>query len=234
MALHKSEAIRFSRALLVFMLALTFALSAGCARRSTATPRSALDAYAEALKEDRLDDAYALLSEESRAELSFVEFKSIVEKNPKEVAALIEKAQSEKEPPLVTAEFITETGDTLTLIYEKGAWRIDESAVKLYDQSQPRQALTSFVKAYDRKRYDILLGFVPEADLKEGLTADNLKSAWEGEQKLEIERIVEGLRTHLATGELEVLGDRAVMSYGAGGVVELIRENGVWKIEDFQ
>lgn len=208
-------------------------LVSACAPKSAANPRSALRAYTEALEEDRLEDAYALLSPESRAELSYEEFEDLVRDHPEEVKALVQAARSEKSPPLVTAEFITDSGETLTLTYENGAWRIDESAVLLYDQSEPRKALASFVKAYDKKRYDLLLLFVPKGD-QEGLTEEVLRKSWEGEQKLEMEQIVEGLRSHLATGQLEVLGDRATMSYGAGGVVELLREDGVWKIEDFQ
>lgn len=219
---------------LVSFVATAFALAvSGCGPRAGENPRSALDAYADALEEDRLTDAYALLSAETRAEISFDQFQELVRDNPKEVEALVAAARAEKHPPVVTAEFVTDAGEVLTLIYERGAWRIDESAVNLYDQSEPRVALASFVKAYDNDRYDLLLLFVPEKD-SEGLTEDVLKSAWEGEQKLEMEQIVEGLRAHLTTGQLEVLGERATMSYGAGGVVELLREDGVWKIEDFQ
>jgi hypothetical protein len=29
------------------------------------------------------------------------------------------------------------------------------------------------------------------------------------------------------------MGDRATMAYGSGGTVQLVREHGAWKIEDF-
>jgi hypothetical protein len=31
-----------------------------------------------------------------------------------------------------------------------------------------------------------------------------------------------------------MLGDRATMAYGTGSTVELVREHGLWKIEEFK
>lgn len=217
----------------VTALVLAGALTLSCRSRPAASPHSALTAYTEAISEGRLEDAYQLLSAESRAELSLEAFKKLVADNPEEVKELLRAAAKEEHPPLIRAEFETESGQVLVLIYEGGAWRIDQSAINLYDQTEPRAALASFVRAYDKKRYDILLAFVPESQ-KEGLTAKILKDAWEGEQRIEIEQMVEGLRAHLATSQIEITGERATMSFGAGGVVELVVENGLWKIEDLK
>lgn len=217
------------------LMAIVFvgALSLSCRPRPGESPHSALTAYTKAIEEDRLEDAYQLLSVESRANLSLEEFKKLVADNPEEVKALLKAASKEEHPPLIRAEFETESGQILTLIYEDGEWRIDPSAINLYDQTEPRAALSSFVRAYDKKRYDILLSFVPESQ-KEGLSPKVLKEAWEGEQRIEIEQAVEGLRAHLATSPIEVVGERATMSFGAGGVVELVVEKGLWKIEDMK
>lgn len=216
---------------LLVLLSLLGAL--GCRPKATTTPHSTLTAYTRAIEEDRLGDAYALLSAESRAALSLRAFEDLVKNNPREVKALLDAAKGEDHPPYIRAEFKTVDDQVLTLIYEDGAWRIDQSAVNLYDQSEPRVALRSFVRAYDRKRYDILVLFVPE-NQKEELTPEALKKSWEGEQKVEMEQLMEGLRTHLESAQIEVLGERATMSYGAGGLVEFVREQGVWKIEDLK
>ncbi len=212
---------------------LLLAVVNACRPQPGATPHSALIQYTDALEEGRIEDAYLLLSDESRADLSLEAFRDLVKNNPDEVRALITAAQREEHPPLVTAEFETESGQVLTLIYENGAWRIDSSAVNLYDQSEPRIALHSFLRAFDRKRYDILLLFVPDSQ-KDDLSVEVLKDAWEGEQRIEMEQITEELRSHLDASKIEVLGDRATMSYGAGGHVELVRERGAWKIEDLK
>ena len=58
-----------------------------------------------------------------------------------------------------------------------------------------------------------------------------LEKAWRGEQKGEMDRLTQALAAALPTARFEHLGDRATMAYGAGGTVELIREDGVWKVE---
>ena len=63
--------------------------------------------------------------------------------------------------------------------------------------------------------------------------AKKLKAAWEGTQKGEIQRIVQAVKSALPTATFEEVGDRATMPFGVVGTVQLLREHGVWKIEDF-
>jgi len=63
--------------------------------------------------------------------------------------------------------------------------------------------------------------------------SDALRAAWEGAQKDEMVRIAAALRAALPTAQFEEVGDRATMAYGSGGTVQLLREHGAWKIEDF-
>jgi hypothetical protein len=117
------------------------------------------------------------------------------------------------------------------LVYEDGTWRVDGSTIDLYGQSSPAAALRSFVRAFKNRRYDVLLRFVPESE-REGLGVEELRRAWEGEEQKELEALVSAVEAGLATAELEVTGDRATMAFGAGGTVELVRERGIWKVED--
>ncbi len=224
--------IRLFASLFCFALPV-LALQTGCNRPVSNTPQGAVRAYIGAVQGGHLESAYKMLSTETRAGISFEDFQRLVTESPQEVEELLNALDKETQPPLVTAEIKTKEGETLLLTYEHGAWRIDESAVNFYSQSSPRSALLSFVRAYDRKRYDVLLRFVPEGQ-NEGVTQAVLKNSWEGEEQLEMEQIVEGLRPSIASATIELLGDRATMSYGPGGIVELVREHGLWKIEDFQ
>jgi hypothetical protein len=88
-----------------------------------------------------------------------------------------------------------------------------------------------FVRAVERKRYDIVMRFVPDAH-REGLDASKLQAAWEGHEKDEIEQVVTALKQALPTATIEETGERATMPYGAG-TMQLLREHGVWKIENF-
>lgn len=197
------------------------------------TPQSALDAYAQALAEGNVREAYELLSDEAKNSMSFEAFERMVRENPEEVQQIVRSLERPSGDPLVTATVTTPDGESLLLVYEDGAWRVDGSAIDLYSQATPRQAVASFIRAFENKRYDVLMRFVPEA-MREGLDEKKLKSAWEGEQRAEIERLVQALKAALPTARVEMLGDRATMAYGAGGTVELVEERGVWKVEEFK
>lgn len=214
-------------------LALLPFFFAACAPKAPSTPDLALRRYAAALAAEDWQEAYDLLSESGRAELSLGQFRDIMSSNKSEVASLLDRVKSHSTAPLVTASVHTRSGDVLTLIYQDGAWKLDASAFDLYGQREPRQTLASFVRAYDHQRYDVLLRFVPKQE-QNGLSVELLKQAWQGTQKVEIEQIVEGLRVSYSTAKLEVLGEHATMSYGSGAAVELILEDGSWKIENFQ
>jgi hypothetical protein len=92
----------------------------------------------------------------------------------------------------------------------------------------------AFLRAYENKRYDVLLRFVPEDQLDKETTAAELKKTWEGEGKSDMDRLTGALKASLPTAKVELFGDRATLAFGAGGAVELVRERGVWKIEDLK
>lgn len=211
---------------------LTFALTvAGCNKPEPLAPKAALDSYAAALREGRADRAYSMLSDEAKRDLPFGAFEQMLRDNPAEAQQLAAQLSSVSAPVRVTATVTAADGEVLLMVMEDGQWRVDGSVVELYGQQTPRQALESFVRALDRGRYDVLLRFVPKG--KRGdLTAADLKKAWEGEQSEEIRALTEVLRASLPTVRIEVVGDRATVAFGAGGAVELIREQGIWKVED--
>ncbi len=208
-----------------------FACLVACSRREPETPKAAVDAYAAALRDGRADEAYALLSDEAKREVSFAVFEEMLRQSPDEARELAKDLSQVSTATRVTATVTAPNGETLLLVLEDGQWRVDASAIELYGQRSPREALASFVRALERRRYDILLRFVPD-DKLEGLTAAELKKAWEGSQREEIQALSEALRLALPSAKPEVTGDRATFAFGAGGAVALMRERGVWKVED--
>ena len=114
---------------------------------------------------------------------------------------------------------------------ENGGWRVDGSTIDLYAQDTPRHAVLGFIRAVERKRYDMVMRYVPDTH-KEGLDAAKLKAAWEGHEKDEIEQVVAALKQALPGATIEETGERATMPYGAG-TMQLVREHGLWKIENF-
>ena len=217
------------------LYAVGFALTVACGGSAGADPDRVLHDYSLAVEHGQAAEAYALLSTESKKSISFEQFQRILKENPEEAREL---AQSLRRPqvaaPRVTATVTGPDGESsILLIYEQGAWRVDASAIDLYSQRTPEAAVRAFLRAYDNRRFDILLKFVPE-DQREGLTAAELKKAWEGDERADMDRLTGALKASLPTAKVELFGDRATLAFGAGGAVELVRESGLWKIEDLK
>lgn len=99
-----------------------------------------------------------------------------------------------------------------------------------YSQATPREAIASFIAAFEAKRWDIVVRFVP-AKHADDITEDKIRD--EVERSPEIRENIEAIKRALeANVEITVDGDKAEMRYAEGDEVELIREDGVWKIED--
>lgn len=206
----------------------------GCAsgRPAPKDPSQTLRAYADALEAGRTEEAYSLLSDEAKREISFDAFRRMTIENPAEVKEIARALSRPASAPVISAIVAAPDGQSLLLTYESGRWKVDGSAINLYAQNTPRQAVEAFLRAFERKRYDILMRMVPDAK-KAGLDAAKLKEAWEGAQKQEIERIVQAVKSALPTANFEEVGERATVPFGAVGTVQLVREHGLWKIEDF-
>ncbi len=202
-----------------------------CSGGRAEDPHSVLRAYSHALEEGRAEDAYRMLSEEARRGISLEAFRRMVKDNPDDVREIAKALSRPTSTPVVTATVTSATGQELQLVLENGRWKVDASAVDLYAQDTPRHAIQGFVRAVERKRYDVVLKYVPDGH-REGLDANKLKTAWEGHDKDEIDQVVAGLKQALPSAAIEETGDRATMAYSQG-TMQLLRERGLWKIEDF-
>lgn len=217
--------MRSAWAIGVLMLAL------GCGGMSAgATPESAVASFAGALRDGRTRDAYALMSEAYRRRVPLEEFERFFRDYPREVSETARtlsarRGRSEQEARIAYGE-----GEQLRLVREGGDWRVATDVVDFYDQSTPRVALRSFVRAMERRRYDVVLRLIPEAD-REGMSEPRMREAWEGEGREEVERLLANLRAAL-DNPIEEVGDRATMIYGDRFRVQFVREDGDWRIED--
>jgi hypothetical protein len=225
LGMHDSTVLRCT-----IVLALASVVSA-CAAASTNDPQSALHGYARALQEGHADEAYRYLSDEARRGISLEAFRRMVRDDPEGVREIARALARPTAPPVVTATVTSPSGQELHLVLENGKWRIDASTIDLYAQDTPRHAIQGFVRAVERKRYDVVMRYVPDAH-KVGLDAAKLKSAWEGTDKDEIAQVIGGLKQALPGATIEETGERAAMPYGPG-TIQLVREHGLWKIENF-
>ncbi|MBX3252141.1 MAG: hypothetical protein KF901_33515 [Myxococcales bacterium] len=202
---------------------------AACAGRPRG-PEDTVREVAKALREGRWERAYAHLDESYRRRVTLEEFRRHLEAHPDEVrhlAGLLGHASGAQD---VSATVALPDGDALVLVRDGSDWRIRGNALDFYDQSSPRAAIRAFVRAMERRRYDVVLRLVPNAD-REGMSEERMRESFEGEAREEIDRLLAALREGLS-GPIEVVGERATLSYGDGATVQLLREDGVWKIED--
>jgi hypothetical protein len=207
-------------------------------------PTDTLRAYVAAVTERRLADAYALLSDDAKRSLPFEAFERAVLDGGKDFVQKANDLARPVEASTIRASVVLASGERLELVLEEGRWRIAAGAIDSYSQATPRAAVESFLRALERKRYDVLLRLVPDAE-RDGpldlagqlgvptLTEAGLKAAWEGEQRAEIEAAAMAIRAALVAARFDETGDVASMSYGPGATVSLVREHGVWRIRDF-
>jgi hypothetical protein len=153
------------RVLLAFAVAGALSCSSGPFEQG---PNDALRGYAKALEENRIDDAYRYLSDDAKRSMSLEAFRRAVQENPAEVLEVAQALTRPTTEPVVTAIVTVPSGEELQMVFEDGRWRVDASAVDLYSQATPRQALVGFIRAFERKRYDVVLRYVPDAE-REGL-----------------------------------------------------------------
>lgn len=206
-------------------------LATGCPRPGSGnTPEGVVSGFAAALRDGRVDEAYGLMSEGYRRRVSREDFARYTSDYPAEVQQTARALAQRRGPVEQEATVEYGEGETLRLVRERGDWRVATDVVDFYDQSSPRAALRSFVRAMERRRYDVVLSLIPEAD-REGMTAERMREAWEGEGVEEVERLLSNLRASL-DNPIEEVGDRATMAYGDRFRVQFVREDGMWRIED--
>jgi hypothetical protein len=227
--LHEADAMRLGSICACILLGSTAACAG--AQQPGGDPQSVLRAYARALEAGHADDAYRLLSDEARRGVSIEAFRRMLSDDPEGVREIGRSLERPTAAPVVTATVTSPSGQELNLVLENGAWKVDGATIDLYAQDTPRHAIQGFVRAIERKRYDVVMHYVPESH-KEGLDAPKLQAAWEGHEKDEIAQVVAALKQALPGGQIEETGDRATMAYGAG-TIQLVREHGLWKIENF-
>ena len=211
-------------------LSVAGALLSGCGGGQAASPEGALASFAAALRAGRYDDAYGLMSQAYRRRVTPEAFRRQLEDSPGEALETAEALAAIDGPAEQLAFVPYGEGETLELSREGGHWRIVTNVANYYDQTTPRAALRSFVRAMERQRYDVVLALVPNAD-REGMSAERMREAFTGEAREEVERLLANLRASLDS-PIEQIGDRATMPYAERFTAQLLREDGVWKVED--
>jgi hypothetical protein len=211
-----------------FVCPLLLVAVAGCAHRPLPGPDDTVHAFAAAVAANRVDEAYGLMSAEYRAGHSRDAFaRSLPPASSPNALTRLGARHAQ-----LRAEVELGDGERLSLVQEADGWRFARDPLDLYPQRAPDEALRSFVRAIERKRWDVILRFIP-LKYRNTITAETLQKSWEGERRPELLAQLATARAHLDE-PIEIVGDEARLPLGERKQVKLLREDGVWKIETLE
>ena len=208
---------------------LVLALAAAACRPAKG-PSQTLDKYGLALKNHDFGDAYDLMSSGFRSKVSREDYVRMMRDNPREVDETAERLRDKHGSLEVSAEFEYGLGDQMRLVQEGGRWRIATNPLAFYDQSTPKSALRSFIRAFRLERWDIMLRFVPE-QYREKMDPGKMKAQFTGPSKEQMETLMNTLEANVDEPIVE-RGNDARMSYGDRFEVKFVKEDGMWKLKD--
>jgi hypothetical protein len=202
---------------------LALLAAASCARapepRSDSTTVLGLFAAASARNDPHA--AYQLLSTTTRAQRSETDFAAQWKASARELASQERRMRvvAAAGPLPRHAEIHFADGRTLALTRDAEGWRLMAVRPSDTDASSPQEALRRFVDALESHDFDALLR----------LLAEPLRGTVEqalGER-------LEHLRRAVRSGGIETSGDHARLRYDSRYHLDLVRENGQWRIADF-
>ena len=193
-------------------------------------PSQTLDNYGRALKNRDFGKAYDLMSSSYRGKVSREDYIRMMRDNVREVDETADRLRGKKGSMEVSAEFEYGLGDKMLLVQEDGRWKIATNPLAFYDQSTPRNALRSFLRAYRLERWDVMLRFVPNS-YREKMDVAKMKAQFQGPSREQMENLVNTIEANVDEPIIE-RGNDARMSYGDRFTVQFLKEDGAWKLKD--
>lgn len=216
------------------LLSLSLLATTGACGSSAHTPKNALHDYAEALRVGDASAAYSLMSAEFRSRYTREEFAAMLKDNATEAEQTAHRLATQSSQIAVTAAFDFGLDEHIKLVKQSGQWRIADNPLEFYSQKTPRATVRSFVRAYQNKRWEIMLRFVP-TKYRERMTEEMIKKQFEGPRKAAMFEMMENLRVNIKSPiSNKQKGNHVKLRYGEEYEVELVREQGVWKVARLQ
>jgi hypothetical protein len=191
-------------------------LAIGCSQPALPAPATALEAWRKAVERDDPHSAWLLLSAESRAkttETAFAgEWRATAEERRAQSDALKNATAAHQEAEVVAGGRVTR------LERESEGWRLESPHASEPGARGPDEALRRFVRAVEERNFDAFLRLLsaPMRALVERELSDRLA----------------GLRTVVGK-PIAPEGNRATVRYGSRYHIDLVEENGQWRVTDF-
>jgi hypothetical protein len=194
-------------------------LAIGCAHpgQRPRDPSPTLHAWSAAIARNDPHAAYQLLSSSLRARLSEADFTLRWKASPAELSAQEDALRGA--PVARQASARLRDGRALPLVREGDAWRLASPHTVDEGADTPEKLLRLLVDAIDARDVDALMR----------LLADPLRASLEqalGDR-------VDKLRAAINKGGIEATGDHARIHYDSRYHIDLVQENGQWRVRDF-
>jgi len=178
-----------------------------------------VERYAAALAQGDPDAAWSLLDDDARRGRTEAEHAALMAANAHELGAQGRALARAAGPDGVDAHARVqlESGETIVLVLEAGAWRIDGGVLDAAGLATPLDAVAAFRRALVRR------------DLRgiERVLSRQTRAEWEEDLRRVLDATEDGDDL-----EVEVQGNHARVRTTGGGSIELVRESGEWRVVD--
>ena len=181
-------------------------------------PDRVVHGYIAAVRANRPDLAYQLLDKKVRRRVSKNEFISRWRGARQELADQATQLRGAGKTLSVRARVEHPGGVTSDLVWSDGSWHIKGGVTVKLRTTTPKHALRALIHAVEQRDYRKVMQLI----------ARSRRESIEQEITDRISRLKKGLDQ-----EIEVTGNKARLQYDRRFKIELIKEDGQWKILDF-
>ena len=189
-----------------------------CAPAQLPDPRLTAQRWNEALQRGDTDAVYGLLSTSAREALGRKGVEQVLARDRKELIGSATAATSANARVETSARVEYSEERIASVVLEGGAFRVEAAAALPARAASPEDALRELREVLARRSF---------AGLLRVLTADAARSV-----DAQLASVVEALGDP-ATVDIEVDGRRATARLPGGHTVKLEREDGAWRVRDF-
>jgi hypothetical protein len=201
-------------------LVAAMALASGCAhgpRQAGVDPANLLGLWSDAVSRDRPATAYKLLSPSLRAHLTEGDFGAAWRAALPDLQAQRDALRTRTALRAASAQL--PDGRALALVREGDGWRLASPRPSSGGGDTPEDAVRRLLAAVEAHDFDAILA----------LLAEPLRSTLEQALGERVERLKAALRK----GPLDSAGTPARIRYDARYHLDLVQENGKWRVADF-
>jgi len=212
----------FSNAL--FFAGLTVLLACGCGGTVQKSPaKDVISAYYKAVEDNDPEIAYTLMGEEYRKKVSkdvYLKRWNDYRGEMLEEARMVSKVEGDVKKVKVEAEAEFESGRNVKLVWdaETKDWRIDGGHGTVFAGTGPKSTLLALVRAVDAKDFGAFLKLLTRGRRKALLRA--------------VFKRLEQLKANIDR-PVEKHGTKVRFQYDSRHYIDLVEEDGTWKVYDF-